>query len=231
MAREKGGPWVALAAVIFYPLTWLLARRRFAGMEHLPATGPALLVCNHVSYLDPVYTAVLVHRAGRVPRFLAKDSLWRVPVLGTVLRGTSQIPVSRGRSEAGASLDAARGAFATDGVVVIYPEGTITRDPEGWPMAARSGAARLALTADVPVVPAVHWGTQSVYDHYRKRFRPSLRKTVSIRAGVPVPMDDLRARVEERGPGAALLRETTERMMGAVRTLLEEVRASEGASR
>ena len=119
MAREKGGPWVVLAAVVFYPLTWLLARRRSAGLEHLPASGPVLLVCNHVSYLDPVYTAVFVHRAGRVPRFLAKDSLWKVPVLGPVLRGSRQIPVSRGRASAGESLDAARTAFADDGVVVI----------------------------------------------------------------------------------------------------------------
>jgi 1-acyl-sn-glycerol-3-phosphate acyltransferase len=220
---------VALAAVVFYPLTWLLARRRSEGLEHLPARGPALLVCNHVSYLDPVYTAVFVHRAGRVPRFMAKDSLWTVPVLGRVLQGSRQIPVTRGRSSAGESLDAAKVAFDDDGVVVIYPEGTITRDPDGWPMEARSGAARLALASDVPVIPAVHWGTKEIYDHYAKRFRPSPFKTVQVRAGEPVPMDDLRARVGEKGPGAALLRETTERMMAAVRALLEDVRAGEGA--
>lgn len=226
--RERGGPWVALAAVVFYPLTLLLARRRMSGLEHVPARGPALLVCNHVSYLDPVYTAVFVHRARRVPRFMAKDSLWKVPVLGRTLAGSRQIPVSRGRADAGASIEAARGAFDDDGVVVIYPEGTITRDPDGWPMDARSGAARLALAGDVPVVPAVHWGTKSVYDHYRKRFRPSPRKVVTVRAGAPIPMDDLRARVGPNGPGAALLRETTERMMAAVRALLEDVRADEG---
>lgn len=230
MAREKGGPWVALAAAVFYPLTLLLARRRMAGLEHVPTRGPALLVCNHVSYLDPVYTAVFVHRARRVPRFLAKDSLWKVPVLGSTLRGSRQIPVSRGRADAGNSIEAARRAFDDDGVVVIYPEGTITRDPDGWPMDARSGAARLALAGEVPVVPAVHWGTKSVYDHYRRRFRPSPFKTVEVRAGEPIPMADLRARVGPSGPGAALLRETTERMMAAVRALLEDVRADEGAA-
>lgn len=222
--REPGGPSVALAAATFYPMTWLLARRRMVGLERVPATGPALLVCNHVSYLDPVYTAVFVHRARRVPRFLAKDSLWSVPVLGRVLAGSRQIPVRRGSVDAGASLAAAGAAFADDGVVVIYPEGTVTRDPDGWPMNARSGAARLALTHDVPVIPVAHWGTLSVYDHYRRRFRPSRRTTVEVRAGEPVALDDLRARVGPAGPDTALLRETTERVMGAVRALVSEVR-------
>jgi 1-acyl-sn-glycerol-3-phosphate acyltransferase len=222
-AREKGGPAVALAAAVFYPLTWLLARRRMEGLDHVPATGPALLVCNHVSYLDPVYTAVFVHRAKRVPRFLAKASLWRIPLFGRVLSGSRQIPVSRGSADAGASLDAARAAFDDDGIVVIYPEGTITRDEAGWPMAARSGAARLALDRDVPVIPVVHWGTLSVYDHYRRRFRPSRRTTITVQAGPPIPMDDLRTRLAEVGP-RPLLRETTERMMSAVRELLSDVR-------
>ena len=230
--REKGGPWVALAAVVFYPLTWLLARRRMEGLEHVPATGPALLVSNHVSYLDPVYTAVFVHRAGRVPRFLAKESLFGVPVLGHVMRRSRQIPVTRGSIAARGSLDAARTSFDDDGVVVIYPEGTITRDPSRWPMSARSGAARLALDRDdVPVIPMVHWGTHEVYDHYNKRFRPSWRTTITLRAGDPVPLDDLRARVGEGGPEGALLRETSERLMGAVRDLLAEVRGEPAPAR
>jgi 1-acyl-sn-glycerol-3-phosphate acyltransferase len=229
--REPGGPWVALSAVVFYPLTVLLARRRMIGLEHVPAQGPALLVCNHVSYLDPVYTAVFVHRARRVPRFLAKDSLWRIPVFGRVMAGSRQIPVSRGSRDAGASLGAAQHAIDDDGVVVIYPEGTITRDPAGWPMTAHSGAARLALLNDVPVVPTVHWGTLQVYDHYRKKVRPSpFGATITVRAAAPLDMSDLRARVGPKGPGAALLRETTERMMTAVRTLLEEVRGESAPS-
>ncbi|WP_433799419.1 lysophospholipid acyltransferase family protein [Actinomycetospora sp. CA-084318] len=223
--REPGGPWVFLAALVFYPLTWWLARRRMVGLEQVPAEGPALLVSNHISYLDPVYTAVFVHRARRVPRFLAKDSLWRVPVFGRIMAGSRQIPVARGSRDAGASLAAAEAALADDGVVVIYPEGTITRDAAGWPMEARSGAARLALLHDVPVIPVVHWGTLSVYDHYRRRFRPSpFGTTITVRAGEPLPMDDLRARVGDRPPGAKLMKETTERMMTAVGALLEDVR-------
>jgi 1-acyl-sn-glycerol-3-phosphate acyltransferase len=223
--REPGGWAVGLAAVVFYPITLLVARRRMIGLENVPAQGPALLVCNHVSYLDPVYTAVFVHRARRTPRFLAKDSLWKVPGFGRVMAGSRQIPVSRGSRDAGTSIGAAQRAFADDGVVVIYPEGTITRDPDGWPMEARSGAARLALAGDVPVIPTVHWGTLAIYDHYRRRVRPSpFGATVTVRAGTPIDMSDLRARVGEKGPGAALLRETTARMMAAVRELLEDVR-------
>jgi 1-acyl-sn-glycerol-3-phosphate acyltransferase len=230
--REPAGPWVALTALFFYPITWWVARRRMVGLENVPATGPAMLVCNHVSYLDPVYTAVFVHRARRTPRFLAKDSLWRVPVFGRIMAGSRQIPVSRGSRDAGASLAAAHRAFDDDGVVVIYPEGTITRDPDGWPMEARSGAARLALTSDVPVIPTVHWGTLAVYDHYRKKIRPSpFGATITVKAGPPIELDDLRARVGDRPPGAALMRETTERMMSAVRALLEEVRGETAPAR
>ena len=224
--REPGGPWVALTAGFFYPMTWLLARRRMVGLENVPATGPAMLVCNHVSYLDPVYTAVFVHRARRTPRFLAKDTLWTVPVFGRIMAGSRQIPVRRGSADAGSSLDAAREALDDGGVVVIYPEGTVTRDPDGWPMGARTGAARLALARDVPVLPGAHWGTLGVYDHYHRRFRPSRRTTVELRAGTPIPLDDLRARVGPSGPDAALLRETTDRMMDAVRALLADMRGT-----
>ena len=222
--REPGGPWVALAAAVFYPLTWLLARQRTEGLERVPDHGPALLVCNHVSYLDPVYTAVFVHRARRVPRFLAKDSLWRIPLVGAVLSGSLQIPVSRGRSDAGTSLAAAGDSLDAGGVVVIYPEGTVTRDPDGWPMAFHSGAARLALTHDVPVVPVAHWGTREIYDHYRRRFAPSPAKTVVLHAGEPVGLDDLRARVGDGPPGATVQREATERLADALRALVAGIR-------
>lgn len=220
MRREKGGFWVGFAAVFFYPLAWLVGRGRFEGREHVPDRGGALVVANHVSYLDPVFTALQVHRAGRVPRFLAKATLWKVPVLGTVLRGTGQIPVYRESADAQASLRAGTAALAAGKVVVIYPEGTITRDPAGWPMQSRTGAARLALSSEVPVVPAVHWGTREVYDHYNRRFRPLPRTTITVRTGPPVDLSAYRGRPID----AALLREVTDLLMSTVRDLLAEVR-------
>ena len=220
MAREKGGFWVGLAATMFYPLGWLTGRQRYQGREHLPATGGALLVGNHVSYLDPLHTSLFVHSAGRVPRFLAKNSLWKVPVLGPILRGSGQIPVFRDTADAQQSLAAGTRALADGKIVVIYPEGTITRDPAGWPMHSRTGVARLALASDVPVVPMVHWGTREVYDHYGKRFRPLPRTDLVLRAGDPVDLSGYRGRPLD----ATVLREVTDLIMSRVRDLLAEVR-------
>lgn len=220
MRREKGGFWVAVSAVLFYPLGWLCGRARFEGLGQLPPTGGVLVVANHISYLDPLYTALQVHRARRVPRFLAKNSLWKVPVLGTLMRGTGQIPVYRDSADAQSSLRDATKALEDGKVVVIYPEGTITRDPAGWPMHSRTGVARLALTTDVPVVPTVHWGTREILDWYGKRFRPLPRTTVTVRCGPPVDLSAYRGRPID----AALLREVTDLLMARARDLLADVR-------
>jgi 1-acyl-sn-glycerol-3-phosphate acyltransferase len=225
--REKGGFWVAFAAAFFYPIGWLTGRGRFEGCEHVPATGGALLVANHISHLDPIFTGLFVHRARRVPRFLAKHSLWSVPVLGTVLRGTGQIPVYRESADAQQSLRAGTEALRAGKVVVIYPEGTITRDPQAWPMHSRTGVARLALSSDVPVLPAVHWGTHEVYDGYGKRFRPLPRTTITVRCGPPVDLSAYRGRPLD-GP---LLREVTDLLMARVRELLADVRGERAPAR
>lgn len=219
-AREQANFSTWLCILVFYPLTRLLARRRFEGLEHIPETGPVLVACNHISYLDPVYSAVFVHRRGRIPRFLAKAGLWRRPVLRGVLTRTGQIPVQRERAGTGDSLRAAEQALGAGKVVMIYPEGTITRDPDHWPMVARTGVARLALHSEVPVVPVAHWGTHRVYDHYGRRFRPLPRAEVVVRAGPPVDLAEFRHRPVDR----QLLQEVTERIMSRVRDLLAEVR-------
>jgi 1-acyl-sn-glycerol-3-phosphate acyltransferase len=223
VARERGGFWVGLTAVFFYPITWLVARWRVQGMDRIPETGPVLVVANHISYLDPVFSAVYVHRARRVPRFLAKDSLWRIPVFGKIMAGSGQIAVYRDSADAQNSLRDGVRALEDGKLVLIYPEGTITRDPDGWPMHSRTGVARLALSSTAPVVPMVHWGTLDVYDHYRKRFRPLPRKDVTVRCGDPIDMSGYRGRPID----AALLREVTDHLMGEVRTLLADVRGEQ----
>ena len=219
-AREKGGFWVGLAAFLFYPTTWLLGRWRVEGLDRVPKTGPALLVSNHISYLDPMYSAVYVHRSRRVPRFLAKNSLWKIPIFGQILAGSGQIPVYRESIDAQRSLRECNAALDEGKVVVIYPEGTITRDPEGWPMHSRTGVARLALNGDVPVLPMVHWGTREVYDRYGKKFRPLPRKQIVVTVGDPIDMSAYRGRDID----AALLREVTDHLMAVVRELLADVR-------
>lgn len=217
MPRDARGFWVRVCIVIFYPVTWLVGRRCFAGLEHIPAQGPGLVVCNHLSHFDPLYTAVFVHRCGRIPRFLAKSSLWKVPVVGRMLDAAQQIPVYRDSVEAGESLRAGEQALDEGKLVLIYPEGTLTHDPQHWPMRARTGVARLALARDVPVVPVVHWGTHRIYG---KRFRPVPRTQVVVRAGEPVDLSAYRGRPAD----AVLLREVTDLVMGRVRDLLAEVR-------
>lgn len=223
--REKartvmGKFWLGLAAVVFYPLTGLLARTRAIGLGNLPAEGPVLLVLNHVSHLDPVYDAVAVHRGARIPRFLAKNTLWNVPVLKNVLTGVQQIPVYRGTADAKKSLVEAHRALEEDKVILIYPDGTITKDPDGWPMTPKVGVARLALEHDVPVIPVARWGTRDIYDHYSKRFRPLPRKHVTFKFGEPLDLSAYR----DKEITNQLLREVTDLTMGRVRELLADIR-------
>jgi 1-acyl-sn-glycerol-3-phosphate acyltransferase len=225
VAREKGGFWLGFTAALFYPITRLLGRWQWEGLERIPAAGQgaALVVANHISYIDPIYTAVFVHRAGRIPRFLAKAGLWRIPMLRPILRATGQIPVYRDSADAQQSLRDGVQALREGKVVVIYPEGTITRDPDHWPMRSHTGVARLALTTDAPVLPVIHWGTQEVYDHYRKRFRPIPRKRIVVRCGPPIDLSAFR----DQPVDAVLLRRVTDHVMNEVRELLAKERGEQ----
>lgn len=219
-AKGSGKFWLGLARAVFYPATRLLARTRVRGLHNMPAEGPALLVLNHVSHLDPVFDAVTVHRGARVPRFLAKSTLWNTPVLGKTLTGVEQIPVYRGAGDARRSLRDAHDALRRGKVLLIYPDGTITKDPDGWPMNPRLGVAHLALTNDVPVIPVARWGTREIYDGYNKRFSPLPRKSVIYTIGEPLDLDEYRGREHD----TAALREVARLVMWRSRELLGEIR-------
>jgi 1-acyl-sn-glycerol-3-phosphate acyltransferase len=223
--EAKGtGPWWNAARTIWYPIKWLSGPSHFIGMEHVPATGPAIVVANHISYIDPIYTGVFFDRAQRMPRFLAKDGVFRIPVVGFLASKLEQIPVYRGGSEAVDSLREADKALEHGHIVLIYPEGTITRDPDYWPMRGRTGAARLALDHDVPVIPVVHWNTQLIYDHYHgKKYRPFPRKRVIVQAGAPIDLSAYR----ELPRNGELLRQVTEHIMRGIRDVLAAVRGEE----
>lgn len=217
--REKGGFWVGAAAVLFYPVTYI-GKRVYTGAERIPREGPALVVMNHVSHMDPAVDAVFIHRQKRVPRFLAKDSVAKAPIFGRIFLGSGGIPVYRGSMNAGDSLRAAHQALAEGKLVVIYPEGTITRDPEGWPKRSYTGAARLALGADIPVIPVARWGTNEILDFYHKKLRLLPRKKITHAVGEPIDLSAYRGKEQT----AAVLREVTELMMDEVTKLLAEVR-------
>ncbi|MCY9555622.1 1-acyl-sn-glycerol-3-phosphate acyltransferase, partial [Paenibacillus apiarius] len=130
--------------VLVKPLMTVWTRRTWRGMEHLRRDGGVILVPNHISHADPLVVAHYIYDAGRWPRFLGKASVFRVPVVGWILHRCQQIPVERGTVEAVKSLDKLVAALAEGGAVVIYPEGTTTREPDLWPMKGKTGAARLA---------------------------------------------------------------------------------------
>ena len=126
---------------------------------------------------------------GRMPRFLAKSELWKMPVVRSVLGGGGHIPVYR--ESAARATDAYREAIAAlnrGEVVAFYPEATYTADPDGWPMRAKNGIGRIALVTGVPVIPVANWGTQDVLppDSARPRLWP--RQQVTIVAGPPVDL-------------------------------------------
>lgn len=212
--------WVRVAWAVIVPLTSALFRRRTKGVDNVPISGPAIIAINHVSYIDPLLTARWVYDAGRVPRFLAKDGLFTAFGIGRVLRGAHQIPVYRGSTEAGESVQAAVAALARGECVIFYPEGTVTRDPDWWPMLARTGVARVALASGAPVIPVAQWGAQYSVNWYTRTFRPFPRKDVTFVAGPPVDLSDFTG----PEPTGATLRAATDRIMSAVRDQLGGIR-------
>ncbi|RBY96660.1 1-acyl-sn-glycerol-3-phosphate acyltransferase [Blastococcus sp. TF02-8] len=213
-----------LCIVVVYPVASLLFRLRYRGAERIPATGPVLLVANHVSVLDPLACARLVFDAGRIPHFLAKEAVFK-GLAGTILRAAGQIPVARFSTAARGALAAAEADLRAGNVIVVYPEGSVTRDPDWWPMQARTGAAHLALTTDALVLPVAQWGPQRVHDYHTKKLHLRFRTPADYVVGEPVDLTALRAEVRAGRPiDAPLLRETTELLMSRVRSQLAELR-------
>lgn len=202
------------------PILSAITRRDWRGAEHLPSDRGFIAAANHMTNVDPLTFAHFLYDNGHAPKILAKASLFRVPVLGAVLRATKMIPVFRNTSRAGASLEAAVRAIDEGECVAVFPEGTLTRDPDLWPMVGKTGVARLALTTRAPVVPVAQWGPQNLLGRYKKLFKPVPPKKVTVVAGPPVVLDDLYDRPQD----TATLREATERVMAAITALLEEVR-------
>lgn len=214
-------PWYPVARAVAIAPVQAWFRLVYQGLDRLPRTGPAIVACNHVSYLDPLANAAAICRAGRRPRFLAKDDLFRIPVVGTVLRGVRQIPVARGTGDAAAALAAAEDALGRGEVVVVYPEGTVTTRPDHLPMQGKTGAVRLSLATGVPITPLASWGSQAVW---QKSGRGSLKlgRPIWIRVGDPI---DPSARRAEAGDPEAL-RSMTEELMSVLTAMVEELRAA-----
>ena len=132
--------WRNVSKVILRPGIRMMMRLDWSGQQHIPADGPVILAANHLSYMDIFAVSLFADSARRYPVFLAKSSLFDLPVLGTVITKLGQLPVYRGQTDAGLVLrQAAELAARNNACVIFYPEATVTRDPELWPMVAKTG--------------------------------------------------------------------------------------------
>ena len=222
---EKRRPsffWFLAALVL--PLWSAMVGYRFTPSSALPATGPFILAPNHYSEIDPIAMGVAAWRLGRQPRFMAKSSLFKVPFLGWLLRASGQIPVERSGSPRGAGSDNPMGAASVliekGRGVIVYPEGSLTRDPNLWPMRGKTGAVRLALESGIPLYPAAHWGTQLLMPRYGKAIHPFPRKLINVSVGKPLDLSEFKGLpIDQKTVTAA-----TKKLMDAIAKLLAELR-------
>ncbi|WP_425570815.1 lysophospholipid acyltransferase family protein [Rugosimonospora acidiphila] len=206
-------------AVVKPPL-FLLTKRSWSGMEHIPAEGGLIIAANHLSEFDPLIISHFVNDAGRWPQFLAKSSLFSVPGLGSFLRWCKQIPVHRGTADAAKSLDAAAAAILAGEGVIIYPEGTTPKSGDLWPERGKTGVARLFLRTGAPVVPVVSWGPQRLLDPRTRKFTLRPRTPVTVIAGPPIDL----SKWEGAEPTAANLYAITDEIMTVLRDMLSQIR-------
>lgn len=219
--HEHTGFFRFLEAVVL-PFLWLVARIEREGTKNIPREGGFVIAPNHTSNLDPLVMGAGVFLGGRSPHFLGKASLWKIPFVRWLLNKTGQIPVYRGAvTRDNDPLRAAMAAVQNEGKgIIVYPEGTLTRDPALWPMRGKTGAVRLALATGVPLIPCAHWGTEQVLPPYAKFLRTIPRKKIVIRFGEPLDLSAFAGRELD----SATLAEATEVVMKAITELVAELR-------
>ena len=221
--REHKGVGFTIGVLLLKPLLWTFTRHRWIDGTKLPESGGVVVVANHASHVDPVTFAHFMWDHGRLPRYLAKAALFDIRVLGWLLRDMGQIPVHRESSDASAAFSSAVRAVEEGKAVIVYPEGTLTRDPDLWPMVGRTGAARIALRTGAPVVPVAQWGAHHLLYPYSARPQLFPPTRILIKVGDPVDLEDLRARPVT----PETIHEATGRIMAAITALLEELRGEQ----
>ena len=213
--------WRQFSRLVLHPGLRLLIKCRWAGQQNIPKTGGIILAPNHLSYADwPTIALFSDGYAHRYPVFMIKSGIFEVKVIGSLLSKFGQLPVYRGRGDAGLVLQQAEQALRKDDSVIVYPEGTATRDPDLWPMVGKTGAARLALTTGAPVIPVAHWGAQDILPYGTKKLHLFPRKTVRMVAGPPV---DLSAYAGQQLDTSTLQAATAD-IMADITALLAEIR-------
>ena len=210
-----------VGAFFVIPLLKLLTKRDWRGKENIPQTGPMIAISNHISYADSLIFAHFLYGNGRAVRFLAKSSLFKIPVIGWVLRHAEQVPVDRmGEGKAAKALPHAIAFLEAGHCLGVYPEGTLTRDSEIWPMRAKTGLARLAVMTKAPVIPCAQWGAQDILAPYAKVPRLWRRTRVSVVAGAALDFSPWFGKQDDH----EAMVEATAYAMRALTALLEEIR-------
>lgn len=168
-------------------LVWRLQGLRFTvtGVENLPTSGGAVIAINHTSYFDFTFAGLPAYKQGlgRKVRFMAKKEVFDHKITGPIMRSLRHIPVDR--ESGAASFEAAVEMLKAGELVGVYPEATISRSFEIKEF--KSGAARMAIAAGVPIVPHIVWGAQRIWTkgHPKKMFRPKV--PIAVAVGEPIP--------------------------------------------
>ncbi|MFM1984952.1 MAG: hypothetical protein RLZZ295_118 [Actinomycetota bacterium] len=202
------------------PLLNLVGKKQWQGGENLPKSGKIIVASNHVSYLDVLFLTHFLFRNGRAPRYIGKEGVFKVPVIGKIILAAGMVPVARESKDASKALDHAVRLLEVGHCVGVYPEGTLTRDPDGWPMVAKTGLARLAIATNTPIIPIAQWGSQIVMPTYEKKIKFFPRTPIKVLVGKPI---DLSAWHGKEGDPEAL-REATAFVMRELTNLLEQLR-------
>jgi 1-acyl-sn-glycerol-3-phosphate acyltransferase len=223
MSKSYSPGWRLFTVIVFRPLLHILVRNKWEGQENIPKSGPVIIAPNHMSYADWGTDSLFFYEAGRYPTFLIKASAFKVPFIGKMLYGAGQIPVNRGAADAAQALRQAEQALKDGEAVIIYPEGTATRDPDLWPMVAKTGVARVALATGAPVIPVARWGTQDVLPYGSKKPKLWPRQTVRTVAGKPVDLSEWTG----KQTSARALRAATDAIMADVTGLVASLRGEE----
>lgn len=205
---------------VLIPLFRLTMKRDWRGAEKLPKTGRVIVASNHLSYLDVLVLTDFLFTNGRAPRYLGKSGVFRVPIIGKIILASGQIPVERETDDAKKAVDHAKILLEKGHLLGVYPEGTLTRDENLWPMIAKTGCARLALATDTAVIPIAQWGSQKILPRYTNRIFLFPRKTIQIRVGDPVDLSRWKGKHED--PQALI--EATAAIMQALTVMIEDMR-------
>lgn len=209
-----------VCARILIPILNSISKPDWQGAENIPASGPAIVASNHISYSDVFFLSQFLFLNGRAPRYIGKKSLFEIPLIGRILYAAEQIPVDRESGDASKALDHAIASLKAGHLIGVYPEGTLTRDENLWPMVGKTGIARLAIMTQMPVIPVVAWGPQKVLSPYSKKLHLWPRTKIIFRAGTPIDLSPWYGKFEDQ----AALVEATAHVMKTLTVMLEEIR-------